>query len=56
MAREGLPASNWTDLDRDNVKIAVTMGTAPDRDLTKRLTKAKIERFQNMDEAIAAFY
>jgi len=56
LAREGLPASNWADLDRDNVKIAVTLGTAPDRDLTKRLTKAKIERFQNMDEAIAAFY
>jgi polar amino acid transport system substrate-binding protein len=56
LVRDGLPASNWADLDRDNVKIAVTLGTAPDRDLTKRLTKAKIERFQNMDEAIAAFY
>ena len=56
LVRDGLPASSWADLDRDNVKIAVTMGTAPDRDLTKRLTKAKIERFQNMDEAIAAFY
>jgi polar amino acid transport system substrate-binding protein len=56
LVRDGLPASNWSDLDRDTVKIAVTLGTAPDRDLTKRLTKAKIERFQNMDEAIAAFY
>lgn len=56
LVRDGLPANNWADLDRDNVKIAVTLGTAPDRDLTKRLTKAKIERFQNMDEAIAAFY
>src|SRR5438552_4768621 len=56
LAREGLPASNGADLDRDNVIIAVTFGTAPDRDLTKRLTKAKIERFQNMDEAIAAFH
>jgi polar amino acid transport system substrate-binding protein len=56
LVRDGLPATNWADLDRDNVKIAVTLGTAPDRDLTKRLTKTKIERFQNMDEAIAAFY
>lgn len=56
LVRDGLPAKTWDDLDRDNVKIAVTLGTAPDRDITKRLTKAKIERFQNMDEAIAAFY
>ena len=56
LVRDGLQAKTWTDLDRENVKIAVTLGTAPDRDLTKRLTKAKIERFQNMDEAIAAFY
>jgi len=56
LVRDGLQAKTWTDLDRENVKIAVTLGTAPDRDLTNRLTKAKIERFQNMDEAIAAFY
>jgi polar amino acid transport system substrate-binding protein len=56
LVRDGLQAQTWTDLDRENVKIAVTLGTAPDRDLTNRLTKAKIERFQNMDEAIAAFY
>ncbi len=56
LVRDGLQAKTWSDLDRENVKIAVTLGTAPDRDLTKRLTKTKIERFQNMDEAIAAFY
>ena len=56
LVRDGLQAKTWADLDRENVKIAVTLGTAPDRDLTKRLAKAKIERFQNMDEAIAAFY
>ena len=56
LVRDGLKATNWSDLDHDNVKIAVTLGTAPDRDITKRLPKAKIERFQNMDEAIAAFY
>lgn len=56
LVRDGLKAANWADLDNENVKIAVTLGTAPDRDITKRLPKAKIERFQNMDEAIAAFY
>ncbi len=56
LLRDGLQAKSWEELDRAEVKIAVTLGTAPDRDLTKRLSKAKIERFQNMDEAIAAFY
>jgi len=56
LMKDGMNVKSWSDLDRDDVKIAVTLGTAPDRDLTKRLTKAKIERFQNMDEAIAAFY
>jgi len=56
LLKDGLKVKNWTDLDRDDMRIAVTLGTAPDRELTKRMTKAKIERFANMDEAIAAFY
>jgi polar amino acid transport system substrate-binding protein len=56
LVRDGLQARTWEDLDKPEVKLAVTLGTAPDRDLTQRLPKAKIERFQNMDEAIAAFY
>jgi polar amino acid transport system substrate-binding protein len=56
LVRDGLQAKSWEDLDKPEVKLAVTLGTAPDRDVTKRLPKAKIERFQNMDEAIAAFY
>jgi len=56
LLKDGLKAKSWTDLDRDDMRIAVTLGTAPDRELTKRMTKAKIERFANMDEAIAAFY
>src|SRR5438105_11924810 len=52
LVRDGLQAKSWADLDREKVKIAVTLGTAPDRDLTNRLTKAKIERRQNMTEAI----
>jgi polar amino acid transport system substrate-binding protein len=56
LLKDGMNVKSWSDLDREDVKIAVTLGTAPDRELTKRLPKAKIERFQNMDEAIAAFY
>ena len=56
LLKDGLNVKNWSELDREDMKIAVTLGTAPDRELTKRLPKAKIERFQNMDEAIAAFY
>jgi polar amino acid transport system substrate-binding protein len=56
LLKDGMKVKSWSELDREDVKIAVTLGTAPDRELTKRLTKAKIERFQNMDEAIAAFY
>ena len=56
LLKDGMNVKNWSELDREDVKIAVTLGTAPDRELTKRLPKAKIERFQNMDEAIAAFY
>jgi len=56
LLKDGMKVKNWSDLDRDDVRIAVTLGTAPDRELTRRLPKAKIERFANMDEAIAAFY
>jgi polar amino acid transport system substrate-binding protein len=56
LLKDGMNVKSWSDLDREDVKIAVTLGTAPDRELTRRLPKAKIERFQNMDEAIAAFY
>jgi polar amino acid transport system substrate-binding protein len=56
LLKDGMKAKNWADLDREDVRIAVTLGTAPDRELTRRLPKAKIERFANMDEAIAAFY
>jgi polar amino acid transport system substrate-binding protein len=56
LVRDGLNVKSWADLNNEGVKLAVTLGTAPDRDISQRLPKAKIERFQNMDEAIAAFY
>lgn len=55
LTKESLVAKNWSDLDKPDVRIGVALGTATDRDLTKRLPQAKIERFTNTDETIAAF-
>jgi polar amino acid transport system substrate-binding protein len=55
LTKDGLVAKNWSDLDKPEVRIGVALGTATDRDLTKRLTHAKIERFTNTDETVAAF-
>ena len=55
LAKDGLVVKNWADLDKPEVRIGVALGTATDRDLTVRLPKAKIERFTNTDETIAAF-
>ncbi|WP_018903455.1 transporter substrate-binding domain-containing protein [Variovorax paradoxus] len=55
LAKDGLVARNWADLDKPEVRIGVALGTATDRDLTTRLPKAKIERFTNTDETVAAF-
>src|SRR5438046_7753924 len=48
LVRDGLQAKTWADLDRENVKIAGTLGTAPERDLTKRLARAETYRLSNM--------
>jgi polar amino acid transport system substrate-binding protein len=55
LTKDGLVAKNWSDLDKPEVRIGVALGTATDRDLTKRLPQAKIERFTNTDETVAAF-
>ena len=55
LTKDSLVARNWSDLDKPDVRIGVALGTATDRDLTKRLPQAKIERYTNTDETIAAF-
>jgi polar amino acid transport system substrate-binding protein len=55
LGKEGLVAKKWDDLNKPDVRIGVALGTATDRDLTKRLPNAKIERFTNTDETVAAF-
>jgi polar amino acid transport system substrate-binding protein len=55
LVRDGLEVKRWTDLNKKEIKIGVTLGTSPDRDVSTRLTEAQIERFPNNDEATAAF-
>jgi polar amino acid transport system substrate-binding protein len=55
LTKDGLVAKNWEDLNKPTVRVGVALGTATDRDLTKRLPNAKIERFTNTDETVAAF-
>lgn len=55
LVRDGLAAKRWDDLNKPEVKIGVTLGTSPDRDVTIRLPKATIERFPSNDETTAAF-
>jgi len=55
LVRDGLAAKRWADLDKPEIRIAVTLGTAPDRDVTARLPHAHIERFPSNDQTILAF-
>jgi polar amino acid transport system substrate-binding protein len=55
LVRDGLVAKHWADLDKPDVRIGVTLGTAPDRDVTARLPHARIERFPGNDQTIMAF-
>lgn len=53
--RDDLRVENWQDLDKPEVTIATTLGTTMDRFVTENLPKAKISRFPNNDEVVAAF-
>ncbi|BBK31655.1 polar amino acid transport system substrate-binding protein [Stella humosa] len=55
LVRDGLAVKRWEELDKPEIKVGVTLGTSPDRDVTMRLTKATIERFPSNDETTAAF-
>jgi polar amino acid transport system substrate-binding protein len=55
LARDGLAAKRWEDINKPDVRIGVILGTSPDRDVTARLPRASIERFTNADETAAAF-
>lgn len=55
LARDGLPAKTWAELDQPAVRIAVPQASSMDRFLTQSVSKASIQRFPGNAEAIAAF-
>jgi len=55
LIRDGLAPRRWDELNKADIRVGVTLGSTPDRDLTARLPNAKIERFPTNDETTAAF-
>jgi len=55
LGREDLNMENWSDLNKDGIKLSVTQGTTMERYVTKHLPKAKILRFPSNGESVAAF-
>ena len=55
LGREDLDMENWSDLNKEGIKISVTQGTTMERYLTKHLPKAEILRFPSNGESVAAF-
>jgi len=55
LGREDLKMENWSDLNKEGIKISVTQGTTMERYVTKHLPLAKILRFPSNGESVAAF-
>ncbi|MBM3522844.1 MAG: transporter substrate-binding domain-containing protein [Alphaproteobacteria bacterium] len=55
LIRDGLGIKRWDELNKPEIRVGVTLGSSPDRDLTAKLPNAKIERFPSNDETTAAF-
>ncbi len=55
LAKDDLAVKNWTDLNKDTVRIAVPQASSMDKFLTENTPKAQIQRFPGNPEAIAAF-
>ncbi len=55
LARDDLAVSNWSDLDKPGVRIAVPQASSMDKFVTENTPKATIQRFPGNAEAIAAF-
>ena len=55
LADDDLKIVTWDDLNKSDIKIAVTQGTTMDRYVTARLDQAEILRFPSNGESVAAF-
>jgi len=55
LADDDMNIKNWSDLNKESTKLAVTQGTTMDIYVTKHLPKATILRFPSNGESVAAF-
>jgi polar amino acid transport system substrate-binding protein len=55
LVRDASGVKKWSDFDKPETRVGVTLGTSVDRMVTETLKAANISRFSNNDEAIAAF-
>lgn len=55
LARDDLPVTQWSDLDKPAVRIAVPQASSMDKFVSENTPKATIQRFPGNAEAIAAF-
>ena len=55
LARDDLPAAQWSDLDKVGVRIAVPQASSMDKFVSEFASKATIQRIPGNAEAIAAF-
>jgi polar amino acid transport system substrate-binding protein len=55
LVRDAAGIKTWSDLNKPETRVGVTLGTSVDRMVTETLKAANISRFSNNDEAIAAF-
>ena len=55
LADDDMNIKNWSDLNNNNVKLAVTQGTTMDVYVTRHLPQATILRFPSNGESVAAF-
>ncbi len=55
LADDDLKVRTWDDLNKSDIKIAVTQGTTMDRYVSTRLNNAEILRFPSNGESVAAF-
>lgn len=55
LARDDLATTNWADLNKPAVRVAVPQASSMDKFLSENVAKAAIQRFPGNAEAIAAF-
>lgn len=55
LARQGIDISTWQVINESRMRIGVPVGTTMESEITRRAPAAQLDRFQNINEMIAAF-